>query len=512
MGDEEIPTKLNWVLLAPVLKKILNKSKSGHPLRYDSSCDQIKLKNEKSHLGIVYLEAAYIALPKYDILKLIERGKCCAFCGEVLKIYDNGRMKDDDNKQTRQKQTTIDKHERYLNGLDCSNCEARWCAKQCKDLDFRHNLLYHRPSNKNVTHPFINVSKVEIDIFYYDIWKKLDKLILEENLELCYKTIMCILQIYYDPNLKDGYESLKCFDSEKEIDYETYLLKSMKITEKSKLKEICQLLNSCFKKFQIPYLQFLKYLTIFELNNYDGSIYLIFAALKRSKQNESNIKIEYFDGNTIRDYEEFVVKKTDDNSVQLFKHHIIDNPIVKPIYTNKSSGILSKKIIQIVNSTKLTIESNLILLDQDYSNPLDLEDDEIGFISDENENYDDDKIVNIPKIILPVTNISNITQTNRKTNKIRNASFTSSGASFGEGIIKYNRDQIREMLENMSHNLIDEESSDDLDDVIEDDNLSSSLGSSINKNIVSMVKNLHITPGSVQRRKSVKFEETITTI
>lgn len=492
---ETIRTQTNWDKLAPVVRNVLSKSKSGHPLRFDTNSNDPKLKLDKPNLGIVYLEAPYISLPNYDILKLIERGKCCAFCGSVLKIYDNGKMKDDGNKQNREKQTSIDKHERYLNGLDCANCECRWCDKQCKDLDFKHNLLYHRPANKNVTHPFINVTKIETDTFYYDKWSKLENIINEENLELCYKGIMCILQVYYDPNLKNGYESLKCLTSTNEIDYEKYLSKYI---ERKKLIEVHELFNLCFKKNKILYLDFLKYLVIFDLNNYNGSIYLIFSAIKKSKTIEPNLKIEYFDGNTKTDYEEFVVKTGGHNSVQLFKHHITDNPMVKPIYTNKTSGIFDKKIIEIANLKGLTQNSELVLLDQDYSNPLDLENDEMVSFND--------KASNIPKIILPISNVNNI----KMKPKVRNASFTSSGTSFGEGIIKYNRDQIREMLENMSNDFINEESSDteDLDEAIDDDQSSGPFVLN-DQDIVSMVRNLQNIPNATQRRKSVKFEESI---
>lgn len=498
MTQESIPKSVNSEILVSTLKKVFNKSKSGHPLRIDPDSNQIRLKNDKNNLGIVYLEAPYISLPSYEVLKLIQMGKCCSYCGEVLKIYDNGKMKDDGNRGKREKQTTVEKHERYINGLDCSNCEVRWCDKQCKELDFKHDLLYHRPSNKSSTHAFIDTNGVEKDTFYFDKWKSLETLLLKENLDLCYNTIICILHIYYDDNLLTGYESLRCLDTNDEKSYDEYLESS-----NTDHKQIWEKFLSCFKKFEMSYVKFLQYMAIFKMNNYNGSIYLIFSALAKSNIKEPNLKIEYFDGNTKRDYEEFLIKTGDNNSVKIFKHHVIDSPTVKPIYTNKTSGILDKKIIQILNTSKISTQEELTIMDQDYSNPIDLEDDDFAFISDDNGDVD------IPKIILPMPTSNN----GNKQPKIRNASFTSSGASFGEGIIKYNRDQIREMLENMSQNLkLDEESSDELDEVI-DDEVSSSFGSSVNQNlVVSMVKNLQMAPSASQRRKSVKFEDNITTI
>lgn len=494
LAKGEVPTKVQMDTLAPVLKKILSKSKASHSLRFESGSNEIKLKTEKQALGTICLEAPYIALPNFDLLKLIRLGKCCSYCGEVLKIYDTGKLKDDGNKQTREKQTTMEKQERYLNGLDCSNCEVRWCDKQCKDLDFKHELLTHRPANKSVSHPFVDCCGNEKDTFYFDKWVKLEKLLVGENMDVYYQVFMCLLHIYHDPTLKEGYESLKCVDFEDEFELEEYLganVKGMYI-----LKDLWSMFLECFKTFQMSYRDFLKYSIIYYMNNYSGSVYLIFSAITKSNTKPANIRVEYFTGNIQRDYEEFSVETKEDNSVRLVKHRVTDSTVIKPIYTNKTSGVLNKKIIQILSTEKVSTDCELVLKDEDYSNPLDIDDDEIGILSDDSTGVD------LPKIILPVS-----TSKERRPSKIRAASFTSSGASFGEGIIKYNRDQIREMLENMSLTLkVDEESSDELDEVIVDE-VPSTADSSVNKNIVNMMINLQVAPHSTQRRKSVKFAE-----
>lgn len=502
MDSSVVPTNVVSELLIPILKKILTNSKSSHLLRLDPKSNEIKLKIDKPHVGLIYLEAPYIALPAFDLLKLIERGKCCGYCGGVLKIYDNGKMKDDGNKSNREKQTLVDKHERYINGLDCSDCEVRWCDKQCKGLDFKHTILHHRPSNKSASHAFFDVNGNEKDTFFFDKWTKLKTILLNGNMDLIYNTFICILHLYYDPSLQPGFESLKCFTSDDEPQLER-CIKSWNM-EDIDLKSIWEDFLSCFKKFNVSYLKFLKYVAIFKLNNYNGSIYLIFSALTKSSTIQPNAKVEYYDGNKQHDYEEFSVRTGEDNSVHLVKEHVVDTPSVKPIYTNKTSGILDKKVIQVSNTSRISTTSQLVILDEDFSNPFDMEDDEIEFLSD------GDSDSKIPKIVLPIFP-STTTQKNT-TPKIRTASFTSSGASFGEGIIKYNRDQIREMLENMSHSMrLDEESSDEAEDAIEDE-ISSSVGSSVNRNIVSMMKNLQVNNAASQRRKSVKFEEKVTTI
>ena len=505
MDEDIIPTRVQKETLATLLKKIFSKSKSAHLLRYDSGSNEIKLRIDKLSLGIVCLEAPYILLPNYDLINLVEKGKCCSYCGAVLKIYDKGKMKDDGNKSDREKQTAQDKHERFVNGLDCFTCEVRWCDKQCKNLDFKHNLLYHRPSNKTASHNFTSVDGSEKDTFYFDRWKKVDKMVRSNNWDLVYNTLMCILHIYYDSNLKDGFESLKCFDSDEITVLESFIMRKLTNNESIDLKTVWESFSICFKHFEMEYVQFLKYITIFQLNNYNGSIYLIFSSIKKSKTADPNLKVEYFDGNTTHVYEEFSLRTTETKSIKILSEEVIDDPSVKPIYTNRASGIVDKQIIEISSCDKITNLEELILPDQDYSNPVDVEDDDIAFISDDNSDID------VPKIILPVVKVK---QTSNKLDvnhipKIRTASFTSSGASFGEGIIKYNRDQIREMLENISHNLINEESDDE--NAIDEVHSSTDSESTVSKNIVYLVKNLQIAPNT-QRRKSVKFEETVATI
>ncbi|TID28557.1 hypothetical protein CANINC_002430 [Pichia inconspicua] len=498
MNEELVPTQ-NDEILFPLLKTILSKSKAVHTLRLDNN--QIKLKTDKSLSGVIYLEAPYILLPNWDRLELIKRGKCCSYCGEVLKLYDNGKMKDDGKKATRQKQSIVDKHERYVNGLDCFNCEGKWCDKQCKGLDFRHELLYHRPTNKTNSHNFTNINKEDVDLFYHNNWRTLENTLTTKGQELCYMTIMMILHTYYDPKIKNGIDALRFLKSSNEEDYIRFLGFDANDTNNSFLKNTCEQFNNCFKTFKISYLDFLKNMSIFKLNNYNGSIYLLFSGIKRGTAGESNIKIEYFTGEIERDFEEFIIKTNDDNSVTLVKKNIKDETIVKPIYTNRSSGITDRKIIQLMSTCRISSDTELVLPDVDYSNPIDLEDDEISFIPSDSSSQ-------TPAIILPV---SNGTDRRRRSSRIRNASFTSSGASFGEGIIKYNRDQIREMLENMTDTL-NEEFSDESSESALDDVPSCPISSKTNSDFITVVKNLQHDGHIHHRRKSVKFEETVTTI
>lgn len=498
MHSETVPTTINYNVLGPILRKILSKNSSNHVLRFDTSKNQIKLKNDKSIPGPICLESPFIALPNFDILKLLDKGHCCGYCGEVLKIYDDGKMKDDGKKKNRLKQNSMEKHDRYINGLDCSDCNVKWCDSQCRRLDFRHQLLHHRPTNKTFSHPFTDINGKEIDTFYFENWNALQTELIARGLYMLYNTILCIFQVYFDSSLKETYESLLCIDSKEAQELEAYI-KSLLIMDASvDIKKIWEGFNKVFKNYGIDYVDFLRYSIIYHLNNYNGSIYLIFATLTKSAEVDANAKVEYYNGAIQRDYEEFsMVPKTKSRDLHIVKHHITDETKVSQIYTNQKSCRLDKKILEISTIKKATAQDEIILSKQDYTNPLDLEDDELTFLPDHTST--------IPKIVVPISG-----DTNQKRRPSR-VSFTSSGASFGEGIIKYNRNQIREMLESMTETI----EKDELEEVIDDDNVSS-VGSTVTivdkEKLVNMVKNLQIAPHATQRRKSVKFDDNVSDI
>ncbi|GME82276.1 unnamed protein product [Ambrosiozyma monospora] len=158
---------------------------------------------------------------------------------------------------------------------------------------------------------------------------------------------------------------------------------------------------------------------------------------------------------------------------------------MKPIYTNRSSGMVNKKILKVTNFEPLFRGSTLVLRNVDYFNTAEDSSDEDSS-SSESESESDDFDANsistgetnasslfddepiTPKLLqIPPMTTTNATANRTRTRAgsltcvtnansqgrrghVRNASFTSSGNSFGEGIIKYSRSQIRDMLMQMS--------------------------------------------------------------
>ncbi|GME78037.1 unnamed protein product [Ambrosiozyma monospora] len=239
-------TVVNHANLYPYLSKILNKSKSNHSLKISpkSPHQKLELSQDQSSIGPVFMESPFILVPNFELLKLIKLGKCCSYCGDVLKVYDQGRMRDKDididdsdnspsrhhthnhgkngrkngnsgsngqggrsksgNRSTNEQQ----KHNRFLSGLDCDECESCWCSQECKDLDFRHELMFHRPTNKSMCHRFPVLAGPSSESgrsnglnFSYEGWCKMFDFIKSNQLDLIYYGVMVMLHLIHDQAL-----------------------------------------------------------------------------------------------------------------------------------------------------------------------------------------------------------------------------------------------------------------------------------------------------------------------
>ncbi|KAH3674730.1 hypothetical protein WICPIJ_009497, partial [Wickerhamomyces pijperi] len=154
-----------------------------------------------------------MVVPPFDLIKLIEVGKCCCYCGDTLKVYDKGRLKDKDVHDI-----SDEKHARFMSGLDCADCSCKWCSQSCRKQDFSHSMLHHQPTNKAMTNQLTN-SRGEKLILLYDRWVSFRKRILEQNLEWVYCGLYVALQLFHNPELKDGFMGLRQVSREDQMDF-----------------------------------------------------------------------------------------------------------------------------------------------------------------------------------------------------------------------------------------------------------------------------------------------------
>ncbi|KAG7699727.1 hypothetical protein KL951_001444 [Ogataea haglerorum] len=370
----------------------------------------IVLRHDMTNLGTLYLEAPYFLIPPFDLVKLVEVGKCCSYCGETLKIYDKGRLRDKEAHDV-----SDQKHMRFMSGLDCGDCSSRWCSQNCRKLDFCHSFLNHQPTNKGMTNQITN-SRGEKLVLLYDRWVSFKKAIHEKSLELAHCGLYVTLQLFYYPELREGYMSMRNVVAEqrdeflgREIDFTT----------------LYEEMTACFKDFKLSEDEFLDCLSIFKLNNYNSGVYPLTSYLS-DPSGEINCSISPFETSIAHDYEDFRIDVVDEHNVTLTKQRHLES-YRKPIHT--STLKIDKKII-IVSSMRNIKSCEKLVAGESH---------ETGSACSSSDNS------SMEKITAPIPH-----RFPGKARNQRNASFTSSGNSFGEGIIKYNRDQIREMLVEMS--------------------------------------------------------------
>lgn len=401
-------------LLVKALKKAFKKAKTL-PLRVDPKTGEIKLTADRYQLGTLFLETPFMFFPDYERINLIGAGKACAYCGGVLKVDDAGRMRDSPNLK---RPSTDSKMNRYMSGLDCNECALRWCSPGCHEADWSHSMLHHRPENRSGTSQFIDCDGNHIDLLKYDSWHKLMMMIITQGLEVCYYGVLTVLQIHHDHTLRGPFSELHSGTSDDILEQADYIRVPFET-----LEEVYELLMNCFKKLDLRFDEFVRYLAIHRCNNYAGSIYLVASSLKRTAD-DSNCRVDLYDAEAADQIESIIFKPTQPGSVEVIRESYLHEK-KEPIHTcRRSPGCTS--ILKVTNMTKLAKSQVLTLKDADYTVPSDNED--AIFI----EEMDD-----------TITMLKAPPQSNRRTSR---ASFTSSGSSFGEGIIKYNRQQIRDML------------------------------------------------------------------
>lgn len=434
------------------IDNVLKLNKFPNPITINKDECGVVTKEDLNPLELLFIESPLILIPNHSLKSLIKSGRACSKCGEVIKAYDSGIIKDI------KKNLDGLKHERFLKGLDCDQCNIKWCCSKCKELDIWHDCLNHRPINKS------NTNQIGKDTIF---WENLVNLKMELEDPIKFGVFNCILECQYDSNVKELFESLPLDEIDLKLDWGKFQ----------------GLINETFKNSNYDLDTIKKYVGIYQRNNYDGSIYLIFSNLRRGEDVDSdndssvNCKMELFNKDQCKSFDEI------DINTHLIKH--INNKMakLKPIYTSRGSN-LNKKLIQCKSISNLTSGQMLIIENLNYSNPKDNDDDDIIYWNESG----------FPKIIIPHEDI-NI--------KIkRRTSLTSSGASFGEGIIKYNREQIREMLqtsvieENSDYLSEKEEEENDDDDNEEDDDDDIDEDEMFQK-----MKDLNVST----RRKSVRF-------
>ncbi|GMM28198.1 hypothetical protein DAMA08_009140 [Martiniozyma asiatica (nom. inval.)] len=472
-------------LLVPVVQKLLMKTKAAHCLIIDKDTNRLSVKDQIGILGTICMEAPFIFVPDYSKLHLMDKGHCCGLCSDMITVYNTGRMQDNDSqtKQVKKEKTEhIDKikQERSKNGLDCNECNVKWCSQQCKNLDFSHDLLNHKPVNKSGTKNFVNVDGTKKQVFSWQHWDSLRENI---NSPLTFGVARVIMHLFYDESLMDTYAKMRCFISNDEDVFENFLNIGY-IDQLIDWKKFYQLLVGCLKGLAIDYMSFLRYASIYKLNNYNGSIYLLFSMIDRV-EGTNNITVHIYDDKANQEYDKIEGK----NSGHISLFHFDSTAKRKPFFTNKSSCQLSKAILQFRSDTELMPNDKLTIKDGDYSSADDTELDKCVLIKD-NAIFlrSDIPIIEVNEHVadLAITAPTPITAQRR-------TSLTSSRSSFGQGIYKFPVQAFRESI---------------LHGPLSTDGYESAIDSHDDDSIVDVIVAMK-EQQRPDRRKSVRFQEEV---
>jgi len=439
--------------LGPILRKIISKTKGQHTLRFDQQKKLLVAAFDQSQPGTLFLEAPMILLPDFELLRLIKIGKCCAYCGCVLKGDNEGRLAGSDTKPLNRKASKEQKIDRFISGLDCDQCSLRWCGDACKSADSLHGILNHRPENKSCSHQFVGADSRKKDVLLFDRWSSLWSFVATERLELCYYGISAILRIYYDEKLREPFESLRCLSDCTEKEMIRYLCSCSSTLDEDKLRKCYEMLIACFKKMDLGFGTFLRYLTIYKRNNFSGCIYLLASSLDHvgvDNPGVENCRIEYFEGDESRNLvDSLLLKPISEHAVELIQQSHIEDKSKKVVFFTIGSAKVRRKILKVSNIDAIRKGDPLTIREMDYSVPTV---EEYAICAVDSDAESEIMVQNRSASVSPHRHRSFYPRhcSNSFTSVHRTASFTSSGSSFGEGIIKYNRDQIREMLQHLS--------------------------------------------------------------
>ncbi|CDR46581.1 CYFA0S24e00452g1_1 [Cyberlindnera fabianii] len=255
-------------------------------------------------------KSALFFVPPLDKLKLMDSGKACTYCGSLLQTATSTKK-----------------------GLDCNVCSHVWCSQHCKKTDTLHKVAKHSlyeegKKSKKVIIPSA-WAKYE-NYCFKDQWVAahaiahihayciLDKTgLLRKQFDAFAKVRQDIRQKAADMNggvggsLDGSNNALFVQEQQEEM-----------------WKECLRLFNAIFPDHQITYDQLMEYLGAYNINNVDGSMFLIQAHLNHNC--EPNVRVIFGD------------KKTDGIKVYA-KRAIKANEELVTSYVNPAHEVLQRQ-------------------------------------------------------------------------------------------------------------------------------------------------------------------------
>jgi len=252
-------------------------------------------------------------IPPLDRLNLIINSKACTYCGTLISSNISSRS--------------------VLRGLDCNVCSDVWCSQHCKKTDKIHQLLkhnvYHDDPSKKAKKQIISSNWMKYEKFCHDNkWNAafaiglIHAYCITDKSGILTKQFDAMAKVRQDIRYKaiDSSGIGASFDNNNNGGGALFV----KEQQESLWKEGFELFNSIFPLNQITYDEFLTYLGTYNINNIDGSLFLIQSHLNHNC--EPNVRVLFGD------------KKTDGIKV-IAKRNLNANEELVTSYVNPSHSL-----------------------------------------------------------------------------------------------------------------------------------------------------------------------------
>ncbi len=232
-------------------------------------------KKPTSPKDLLWSEHAFILIPPLDHVPLIRKGMACAYCSKPL-------------------QTKIIKVE-----LDCSSCPERWCSMKCKKKDSIHADVSHIQLHKTKLSKNLNIDS--------ESWKKYEEYCLENQWNAAFALAVIYATIIKDPTgiLEKQFKAMarvrqdiiyKALGNNNSDTFDTDGGGALFIQEQQEQLWIkgYELFTKIFilkDGSRVSYNDYMYGLGTFNINNIDGSIYLIQSHLNHNC--EPNVDVQF---------------------------------------------------------------------------------------------------------------------------------------------------------------------------------------------------------------------------
>ncbi|CCH42549.1 lysine methyltransferase [Wickerhamomyces ciferrii] len=220
-------------------------------------------------------------IPPLDRVNLIANSKACTYCGSLISSNNSSRS--------------------VLKGLDCNVCRDVWCSQFCKKNDKVHQLLKHNvyhddPKKQNSKKQIISSNWIKYEKFCQENkWNAafaiglIHSYIITDKSGVLAKQFDAMAKVRQDIRYKaiDSSGIGASFDNNNNGGGALFV----KEQQESLWKQGFELFNSIFPINQISYEEFLTNLGTYNINNIDGSLFLIQSHLNHNC--DPNVRVKF---------------------------------------------------------------------------------------------------------------------------------------------------------------------------------------------------------------------------